>query len=270
MQSVQATRPRVRWRTLALPNEHGVWAFLLEPALLGLALRPSAAGVAFVVAALGALLAQHPLSLALADVRRGKRFPRTRPALALAAVYGAAAAAGLVCARLLGAPAAAFAPLALAVPVALVQLAFDARNRSREASAELAGAVALGALAAMTVLAGGGAWPLALGLWLVAAARNVPSILYIRARLRLQRAQPAGRAGPVVLHAVAVAAVAVLAAARVLPWLAVAAFALLALRAAWGLGPRARTLAARRVGMLELAYGVGTVAAVLAGLWLGW
>lgn len=270
MQSVQAARPRVRWRTLALPNEHGVWAFLLEPALLGLGSRPSAAGVAFVAAALGALLAQHPLSLGLADVRRGKRFPRTRPALRLALAYGAAAAAALAAVGLLGTPPRAFAPLAVAVPAALLQLGFDARNRGREAAAELAGALALGALAAMAVLAAGGGWAPALGLWLVAAGRNLPSILYVRARLRLQRAQPAGRAGPVAAHLLAAAAVAALAAAGVLPWPAVAAFALLAVRAAWGLGPRARTLAAKRVGMLELGYGLATVAVVLAGAWAGW
>jgi len=270
VRSVQAARPKVRWRTLALPNEHGVWAFLLEPALLGLGLRPSAAGLAFVAAALGALLAQHPLSLALADLRRGKRFPRTMPALLLACAYGVATLAALAGARLLGSPWAAFAPLGLAVPVALVQLGLDARNRSRAASAELAGALALGAVAAVAVLAGHGGWVAALALWLVAAGRDLPSILYVRARLRRQRGQAAGRTGPVAAHAVAVLAVAGVAAAGALPWLAVGAFALLTVRAAWGLGPRARPLAAKHVGMLELAYGVGTVAAVLGGMWLGW
>lgn len=270
MRSVPAARSTVRWRTLALPNEHGVWAFLLEPALLGLGLRPSVAGLAVVAAALAALLAQHPLSLALADLRRGKRFPRTGPALLLAAAYALAAAAALAAVRLSGSPWTAFAPLALAVPVALVQLAFDARNRGRAVSAELAGAVALGAVAAMAVLAGGGSWPAAAALWLVAAGRNVPSILYVRARLRWQRGQTADRRRPVAAHAVAAAAVAALAVAGYLPWLAVAAFALLTLRAGRGLGPRARALAAKHVGMLELAYGLGTVAVVLAGLWLGW
>lgn len=267
---MQAVRPRLRWRTLALPNEHGAWAFLLEPALLGLGTRPSAAGLAFVAAALGAVLAQHPLSLALADLRRGKRFPRTGPALLLAVTYALAAAAALAGARALGSPWAAYAPLALAAPVALVQLAFDARNRSRTAWAELAGALALGVLAAMVALAGNAGWTAAATLWLVAAGRDVPSILYVRARLRRQRGQAAGRVGPVAAHVVAVATVAGMAAAGLLPWLAAAAFALLALRAARGLGSQARRLAAKTVGMLELAYGLGTVAAVVTGLRLGW
>lgn len=271
MHAVRAARPKLRWRTLALPSEHGVWAFLLEPALLGLGLRPSVAGLAFVAAALGALLAQHPLSLALADLRRGKRFPRTAPALLLAGGYLLAAAAALAAARLSGGPWTAFVPLALAVPVALVRLAFAASNRGRAAWAELAGAVALGAVAAMAVLAGGGSRTNAAVLWMVAAGRNVPSILYLRARLRLQRGRSADRSWPIAAHVVATAAVAVVAAVTgSLPWLAVAAFGLLTLRAAWGVGPRARALAAKHVGMLELAYGVGVVTSVLAGTWLGW
>lgn len=65
-------RHRLPYRAVALPTEHGAWALLAEPALLGLLLFPSWAGLAFVVAAMNTMLAQHPLSLALADVRRGR------------------------------------------------------------------------------------------------------------------------------------------------------------------------------------------------------
>jgi len=259
----------VRWRTLALPNEHGAWAFLLEPALLGLGVAPSAAGVALVGAGLGALLTQHPLGLALADLRRARRFPRTRPALGLAAGYGAVALAFVGAALLLGARAVALVPLSSMLPVALVQLAFDARNRGRDARAELAGALALGALAAAVVLAAGGPWSVALALWLVAAARNAPSVLYVRARLRLQRGAAAPRRLVLVAHAAAWLAVAGACIAGALPWLALVPFAVLLARAASGMRPSAPVLAARTVGMLEMAFGLSTVAAVLLGVWAG-
>ncbi|MEJ2288496.1 MAG: YwiC-like family protein [Deinococcales bacterium] len=263
-------RSKVRWRTLALPNEHGAWAFLLEPALLGLGLAPSAPGVALVGAGLGALLTQHPLGLAMADLCRGKRFPRTLPALGLAAVYATASLLSLAAAFALGAHAAALLPLAPALLIALVQLAFDARNRGRAAPAELAGALALGALAAAIVLAAGGPWSLALALWLVAAGRNVPSVLYVRARLRLQRGGAVAR-GPVVLaHVVALAAVTLACWRAALPWLALAPFAVLLARAAVGLRRGTPALQAKTVGMREMGFGLMTVAAVLVGVWAGW
>lgn len=269
MQRVIPTRRRIRWRTLALPNEHGAWAFLLEPALLGLGLAPSPAGVALAGAGLGALLAQHPLGLALADLRRRKRFPRTLPALGLAAGYAALALALVALALGLGAAPAALVPLAPALLIALVQLRFDVRNRGRDARAEVAGALALGALAAAIVLAAGGPAALALALWLVAAARNAPSILYVRARLRRQRGAPARGRPVLATHGVALAAVAAAAALGALPWLATVSFAVLLVRAWAGLRPQAPALRAPAIGMLEMGYGLVTVAAVLLGAALG-
>ncbi len=260
----------MRWRTLALPNEHGAWAFLLEPALLGLGVAPSAPGLALVGAGLGALLTQHPLGLAFTDLRRGKRFPRTLPALGLAGAYAVLTALFVIAAFVLGAGPTALVPLGLVLPVALVQLAFDARNRGRDARAELAGALALGALAAVVVLAAGGAWGVALALWLVAAGRNLPSVLYVRARLRLQRGAGAPRGPVLVAHFVAWLAVACGGLLGVLPWLAPAAFGLLLARAAAGLRPSVPVRAAPTIGMLEMAFGLTTVATVVLGVRVGW
>ena len=270
MQRLAPAPSKVRWRRLALPNEHGAWAFLLEPALLGLGVAPTAAGAALAGAGLAALLVQHPVSLVLADFRRRRRYPRTLPAATLAAGYGSLALSALVAAFLLGARPAAGLVLVPALVLALVQLAFAVRNRGREVAAELAGALALGALAAAVVLAAGGPWALALGLWLVAAARTVPSILYVRARLRLQRGAPAARGRALTAHGVALALMAVACGGGLLPWLALLPFVLLLARAAAGLRAAAPALPAKTVGTWELGYGLTTVAAVLAGVWLGW
>lgn len=261
-------RPKLRWRTLVLPNEHGVWAFLLEPALLGLGFAPSLAGLALAGAGLTAMLAQHPLALFLADLRRRKRYPRTLPAIGLATTYVVLAAGLLAAGFLEGARAAALVPLAAALPAAFVQLAFDAGNRGRDIRAVLAGVLALGALAAAIVLAAGGSWPLALGLWLVAAARNAPSVLYVRARLRLQRGAAAVRTPSLVAHATALTVILAAVVLGVLPLLSLLPFLLLLGRSVVGLRPGAPALAAKQVGMLELRYGLITVAAVLVGHWI--
>jgi hypothetical protein len=67
----------VRLRPIALPVEHGGWAFLGAPILLGLWVAPSITGVWLGLAALGAFLSRQPLKLTLGDRRRGKRYPRT-------------------------------------------------------------------------------------------------------------------------------------------------------------------------------------------------
>ncbi len=129
-------------RATALPAEHGGWGLLGEPLLLGLALAPSAAGLGIAAACLGAFLLHHPLKLALADLRRGAWYPRTGLAIRIAAAYAAATLLGLAFAGF-SAGGAFWAPLALAAPLAAIQLAYDARHASRRLIPEAAGATSL-------------------------------------------------------------------------------------------------------------------------------
>lgn len=269
MSGSRTWRPRTRWRSLALPNEHGAWALLLEPIVLGSWILPSAPGAALALAALAAFLAQHPAGMALADLRRGRRFPRTRPAIALAVFYGAAAAAAALLTAALGAPRTTLVFLAPAVVAALLQLRLDARNQGRRVGAELGGAVALAALAGAIPAAGGLPWPSCAALGLAAVARAVPSVLYLRARLRRQRGQPFARGAALLAHGVALAVVLALAGAGNLPWAAPLAFVVLAWRAWRGLRSGAAALPAARLGLLETAYGVITVVTLAAG-WRVW
>lgn len=258
----------VRVRTVALPIEHGAWGFWLEPALLGLVLALTPAGVALAVAALAALLLQTPLSIALTDARRGRRYPRTALAWRWAAGYGLAliAAAG---AALWWAPSLWFLlPIAVAAPLALAQLWYDAYGRSREAIPETLGALAMGSLAAAIVLAAG--WPLAPAFlaWLLLAARIVPSISYVRARLRLERGTAVRLSLVRFSHLVALGLVLLVGAATAAPWwLLVAPYALLTLRALLGVSALRRPVSAPVVGVAELGYGL--VTALLVALALG-
>jgi len=262
---VSSTRA-VRWRSVALPIEHGAWGFLLEPALLGLLVAASWAGVALVIAALGALLLQTPLSLALTDVRRGRRFPRTALAWRFAAAYGALLIAALAAALAAAGSVAILLPAALAAPLAALQLWLDAQGRARELLPEAAGAVAMGSLAACVALAGG--WPLlpALGLWALLAARAVPAIVYVRARLRLERDQPFDRRPSAIAHLAAVAAVALAAAAGAVSWVAALPYAVLTARAARGLAPDRAPVTAKVVGFREIGFGVMTAVLVAVGV----
>lgn len=246
-------QPRaVALRPLALPAEHGGWGFLLEPIVLALLVAPSWSGVLLGIAALFAFLARHPLKLALQDAVRGKSHPRTPHCWRLAANYLFCATLSLIAAVMMS-RADLLIPFALAAPLGLTQLLFDARNRSRELVPELSGAAAMSSVAAAIAIAGSlELWP-AFGLAGIVVARSLPAILYVRAMLHRT---PAGLV--ILIHATAPALVALYAAP-----LAVVAMMILLARAVWGLARPAPP--AKTIGWREIVFGAVTVALVATG-----
>jgi hypothetical protein len=255
--------PPIRLRSLALPVEHGGWGLLGEPLVVGLAVAPSWPGVGVALLAAFAFLARHPLKLAAADWRQGRRSPRTIACERLAFVYASIAACGLALAST-GAPG-FWWPLAAAVPLALFQLAHDARSHGRLLGPELAGGVALGAVAAAELRAGGAAHPLALAVWILLAAKAVGAVLYVRARLRCDRGAPFDRLGVFAAHAALLVLAAVVAVRGLGPWIGVAAAGLLLARAWHGLSRFHRRVRPQAVGFTEMAYGIAFAAALAVG-----
>lgn len=184
MSTATATRPgrRSAWRRVAIPAEHGGWGLTLEPVLLGLLVGFSWAGVAIGGVALLAFLARTPLKLALLDRHRDRTLPRTR----LAASIAACELAAMLCLVAVAVAAAGWpwlAPLLVAMPCFAVELWFDMRSRSRRLTPELCGAVGITAFAASIVLADGQPFRLAVALTLIAAARAIASVPFVRAQI---------------------------------------------------------------------------------------
>ncbi len=242
----------VALRPLALPTEHGGWGILFEPILLGLLVAPSWSGALVAIAAVSGFLARHPLKLALQDWLRGRTYPRTPYCRILAGLYLCGALFALCGAIAIGG-ARMLLPLVLAAPLAIVQVTFDARNRSRTLAAEIGGAVAMSSVAAAIGLAGGLTAIAAYGLAGLAIARLVPAILYVRTLLGRFPAWAA-----VAAHGAAVMAVAAYA-----PSLAIVAMVLLLARASWGVThdpPRAKIIGWREIGFGALTVGLVAVA----------
>ena len=240
----------------------------VEPIALGLLLAPSKAGLFLSVGALGLFLARHPFKLAMADRRRNRRSSRTAYAERFAALYLIIAIFGFALTVKTGGPA-FLCPLLFAAPFGLVQLFYDATGRSRALIAELAGSISTGALSTAIVLIGG--WPraTAFGLWVILASRNVPTILYVRAKLRLLHGKPAAVLPPILAHLLAMAIVFGCALAGAASWLALIALMILLLRAVIGLSTSGGRITAKKLGLSELGFGAMTVLAVFLGHVLG-
>jgi hypothetical protein len=253
----------IRLRSLALPAEHGGWGLLGEPIVVGLAIAPSWPGLGVALLAAFAFLARHPLKLAAADWRQGRRSPRTIACERIALLYGSGAAAGLA---LAATGASGFwVPLAAALPLALFQLVHDARSRGRALGPELAGGIALGAVAAAVLRAGGAPLLTGLAVWILLAAKAAGAVLYVRARLRCDRGVLFARGGVFAAHAALLVLAALLAAGGHGPWIAVAGAGALLARAWYGLSRFHRRVRPQTVGFTEMAFGISFAAALAVG-----
>lgn len=259
---------QVRIRNVAIPTEHGGWGFVLEPIVLGLLVAPSWSGLLLGLAAFSGFLARQPMKYAMVDRGRDREVARTPVAVRFFILYATLAAAFLASSIAIGGTK-MLLPIAIAAPLGLIQVWYDGKNRSRTLLPELTGPIAIASVTPAIAIADGWSLVPAFALWVLLGARALPSILYVRARLRLERGTEVAKAGVIFAHAAAVAAGVALLTAGSGSMLAVAALVVLFARAAHGLSPWRGKVSARGVGFREIGYGAVAVVAFAAGALLG-
>jgi hypothetical protein len=248
---------------VALPDEHGGWGLTAEPVLLGLLVAPSGAGAALAAGAFTAFLVRTPLKLVLVDRWRHRWLPRTRTAAVVAGVELAVLVA-------LAAVSAALAgwtwlvPVAVAGPLVAVELWFDMRSRSRRLVPEVCGAVGVAAVAPAIALAGGLDARLAIGLWVLFAARVIASIPFVRVQIaRLRHGSAAVRSSDVAQAAGILVAVAAAVVDASLVAGALAVFTLATAQLVWVRRP---PVPAKVLGIRQLFLGLAVVGIAAAGI----
>jgi hypothetical protein len=260
----------VSFKSVALPAEHGSWSLVSEPILLGFLVAPSWAGLALGVAAFALFLFNRPLKIYSGDRRRERSYERTRLAKRYMLIYGAIAVAGSILAFALAGwrP---FVPFLLAAPLLILFMYYDQRP-GRFWQAELSAPAAFAAVVAAITLAGGLTWLPALALWGFMIARSVPAVLFIRARLRLDKGKSAGQGdsipGAILAHVLAIAGVTGLVLPGWLPWTAALAAVVLLGRAIWGLSAYRWRSSVKALGFLETGFGILAVIIVALGFYL--
>lgn len=254
----------IKLKLIALPIEHGSWGFLLEPLLAGLLLAFSPAGLWISLMVIGAFLTRQPLKVLLSDWLAKRNLPQTSMALKFVLLYSAIFWVGLI-GSILTAPLAAFWPFALIAPLAVYQIYCDVSRQSRKLIPELTGAVAISSSVAAIALADGWAWPNALALWAIFVARLIPSILYVRNRLRLEKGKEFSFWIPTLTSILSVILVGVLAFNKLSPVLTVLLMMVLLFRTVLGLSPYRTKMKAMQIGVWEVIYGLLTALSVVIG-----
>lgn len=257
------TATRSTLKAVGVPSEHGGWGLTLEPALLGMIVTPGPAGLALAVAAIVAFLARTPLKFVLVDGYRGRVLERTRVARRLAAAE-LALFAGLFATAVLLAKGSFWIPALASAACVGVELWFDLRSRSRRLVPELAGAIGISGIAAMIVLANGGAAVTAYAVWLILAARAITSIPFVREQVALRHGRRPAKVLLVVTDAVAVAVAA--AAVAVLPSALAGAVAIAAVVAYQRISVMGRPPSAVAIGIRQMVVGLTVVAVTALGV----
>lgn len=111
---------------------------------------------------------------------------------------------------------------------------------------------------------------MAFGLWAILAARVVPTILYVRAGLRLLHGEQVSFLPVLAAHLLAIILMLALARAGIVPFLAAAALLVLLLRAVIGFSEHDKHVTAKRLSLREVGFGAMTVFAVFFGHVIEW
>lgn len=258
----------VRVRGIALPVEHGAWGFLFEPLVAAVAVAASFNAIWISLLVIGAFLMRQPLKILMADLQAKRNLPQTTVAKKFILIYGAVFSVGLIGCLSFGLIQ-YFVPFALIIPFAIYQIYCDASRQSRQLLPELTGAIAISSSAAVIALAGGWTFPAAIALWGIFVARLIPSILYVRNRLKLEKGKEFSMIPVIVVHFIAFGAIGILSEYSLASKLTLAIFVILLGRAFLGLSPYRHKMKAMKIGIWEVIYGVLTVLTVIAGHYLG-
>ncbi len=247
---------------LKLPKEHGAWAMLYVPFVLGVmvAWKMSLPVLLLLLATSALFISRESLLVWWRAQKRGRQTDSSSQAGRLLILYGLIAAAT-------GAPLILIYRFYWLLPLAVIGCVllavngkqateFDDRTVQSEVIA-IAG-LTMTAPAAYSVALGG--WnQTALWLWALSAAYFASSVFYVKLRvtgLHAKRPEDKQRARRqcIVYHAFLLASLAALAVTRSLPLFVLIAFAPVLARTLWSLLKPAESLNLKRIGMTEIIY----------------
>ena len=261
-------KSRIPAKSVALPLEHGAWGFLFEPLFAGLLIAFSIGGLFIAILYVGVFLCRQPLKFVVGDLMNRKHLPRTAVAIRWLTYFSTIAAFGAFGVYFSAEPR-SLIPLVLSAPIAIYLIFQDASRKSREMLSELLGASVLATSIGAISLAAGQSYLFAAAMWATMLARLIPSIIYVRNRLRLEKGKDFSVVWPLVSHVAALLFVAALMFYGLGSILTVAVAAFLSWRSFLGLTESRKRLTAKQLGVREVVFGVVYALSVVAGYYIG-
>jgi hypothetical protein len=240
---------------------------LFEPLIAGLLIAPTLGGAFLSIFIVGAFLCRQPLKFVVGDLKSGKRLPRTAVAVKWLMYFAGVAAVGFAGSVLFAEPR-SFIPLIISAPIAIYLIIQDASRKSREMVPEILAAGVLATSISSLALAAGLDYLLAAALWMTMTARLVPSVIYVRNRLRLEKGKEYSTIWPLITHCIALAAIVALLFAGLGSLLVVLMAVFLLVRSITGLSTMRRKLTAKQLGVREVIYGSVYALCVVVGYYL--
>lgn len=262
------TGRKVRVRGIALPNEHGSWGFLFEPLVAAVAVAPSVAAAWIVLLVVGAFLTRQPLKILLSDLLAKRNLPQTTVALKFAALYGTISCFGLA-GSLVFVKLEHFIPFGLVIPFAIYQVYCDVSRRSRQLVPEILGPITISSSAAVIALASDWTLGAAIALWAIFVARFIPSIFYVRSRLKLDKGKDFSMITVIIVNFIAFGVIWIFSEYNLASRLTLAMFFVLLGRAFLGLSRYRQKMKAIKIGIWEVIYGLLVVLSIIFGHYLG-
>ena len=236
--------------------------------LAALATAPSGGGFGIAVVVVALFLLRQPARVLASDLTAKRRLPRTRAAAIFFAAYFIVGSIGTG-AVLVSASYTSLLPLVLLLPFGIYLLYKDVKGKSRMLLPELAASVVISASAPAILLSSGSGPREAFAVWGLFVLRSVPSVIYVRERLRLEKGKEYRYYLPQILQAFALGAVVCLVFLGFVPFLTVPVFLLLSARSVFGLSRFRTPMRAMRIGILETVYGALLVLAYVIGFYSG-
>lgn len=245
----------IKLRQIIVPTEHGSWSFLLEPLIGGLIIAFSVGGLWIALMTIGAFLCRQPVKVLILDRRGLRNRQRAQWAFLFLVIFGSAFLIGLAGA-LVYAGSKPLLPFVAVLPLIALQIINDALRKSREFIAEISGATAISISSMAIAIAGGQSLAFAAALWTVFVGRFIPTVIYVRNRLLLEKGKRYLRTIPLIAHVTAALIVAWLIYLGLVPRLVFVVMALLLWRTINGLSPNRKKLKAMQIGVRELLLGI--------------
>ncbi len=248
-------------KSIAFPREHGAYGFTIEPLMLALLVAFSWTGFYLALGTLLAFFAHQPIKVLFGQ----QKSLRLKAFLLLLVYIGPALVLFALFLNQVSANSAL--PFYTAIIMMAAYLVLDLLKYSRRLFVEIMAPTAIGLIAVSIVLANGWSESQALGLGLLLSARFIPTPFYIRARLQLEKGQPADKAAAIFSAGFAfllIGFLTILGHTPILGWIAVL---LLTARAFLGISHWRKKSTVKAIGMREFFYGQVLVVFSTLGYW---